>query len=246
MAFFTSGTVDTSVVDRSKLPVGVYLVSLTDHADYIGAPSGDRTQTSFAVEDGCVAKGTRGSHIVMHKADKAWKEAKARGEIAAMVGAFQGFSREASGHKVNGDNYAKLVRTVVQNSETGKVMSVSMEAESLPDIGKTAFLVVKPYFNKKTGQRLHHPKTGKPSVTYELYPMSAKLTVTHELTDIDDSTGDDAPAAPEDDAPAAVATDALETALSDGWRRNGETPWYYKKNAPKQLKEPELRAMYGG
>jgi hypothetical protein len=249
MSFFSQGKVDTKVVDRSKLPVGTYLVSLTDFKDVYGATAGDRTQCDFVVEEGCVEKGRRGAHVVMHAADKAWKMDKARGEIAATLGAFFGFNRDTSGLKVDAKFFAANARVIREDG--GKTVSVSCQADELPGIGKQAFLVVAPYFDKKTGVRKHNPKTGQPSVTYELFPLSAKLTVTHnmvagEVAGTDDFGGD----APEvDDAPPAPSAsepvDGLAAALADGWKRNGETPWFYKKGAPAQLKEAALRAQYG-
>lgn len=245
--FFTSGAVDTSSVDRRKLPEGTYRIELADFADYMGATNGDRTQVNFTVVEGPQPKGTRGSHVVMHAADAQWKKEKARGEIASMLGAFLGFNRDQSGLKITGDVFLSNTRTVTQAN--GKTTSTTRSADELPILGKQAYLVVLPYFDKKSGQRKVNPKTKQLSVTYEILPLSAKLSVTTEQAPTDSGEFPiDAPA--EDDAPPPVTeTDALELALADGWKVNPNAPaFFFKKNAAgvvEQLKEPALRAKYG-
>lgn len=254
MSFFTSGTVDTQSFSRDKLLPGVYLVEATDFADYYGATRGDRTQFNFAVVDGSVDEGTKGSHVVMHKHQEAWQTAKARGECAAMLGSLMGFNRDASGLKITGEVYEANTRVVTQNPDTGKTVRISREASELPIVGKRCFLVVSPYFEKKLdarGQKVRkiNRKTGQKSVVYEFFPLSAKLTPTREAAaeDLEESgtfaTGGDA----EDDAPPPPAekVDGLAAALADGWKKNGDSPWFYKKGENAQLKEPALRAKYG-
>lgn len=244
MSFFSSGAVDTNVINRDKLPVGVYVIALTDMADYYGATNGDRTQINFTVEQGCVAPGTKGSHIVMHKADKQWQMDKARGEIASMLGAFLGFTRDQSGLKITQEVFDANTRVVRQSG--GKTVSVTRGSEELPLVGKTAFLVVAPYFDKKTGARKINPKTNKPSVTYEIVPLSAKLSVTTAEAPESGEFGVDAPDAPSDSPTETPAVDGLALALADGWRSNPNAPaFFFKKGELAQLKEPALRARYG-
>lgn len=260
-SFFKSGTVDTSVINRDKLPClegaspddaqqAVYRVRFNDFADYIGATKGDRSQVNFEVVEGILPAGTKGSHVVMHGGhDAAWKIAKARGEIAAMLGAFLGLTRDASGLKVTGEVFDEHTRVVQQNPETGKTISATRSSDELPlaQKGAEAYLVVAPYFDKKTKKRRFNPKTRMPSVTYELYPLSAKMFVTTEAPevsgefDVGQFSGDETPDAPE------TTVDALEAAITDGWKPNPKAPgFFYRKGEPKQLKEPALRAMYGG
>lgn len=244
MSFFSSGSVDTTQVNRAKLSDGTYRIRLTDFADYLGAVKGDRTQLNFAVTAGPMPSGTQGSHIVMHAGfTAAWQANRARGEIAAMLGAFLGIARDLSGLKVTNEVFGKNTRTVNQDSTTGKTVEVSREATELPVYGTEAYLIVRPYMDKKTGKR-KFDKNGRPSVVYEFYPLSANLTVT-DAGDVE-MLEDETPPAPEaeDDVPPPVAPDAMESALADGWKRNGETPWFYKKGEPKQLKEADLRAKY--
>lgn len=247
--FFQSGRVDTSSVDRSKLPAGpngslaVYRVRVTDLADHYGPQNGDRTQINFTVISGPKA-GKTGAHLVMHKADKSWKEEKARGEIAASVGAFKGFTREQSGFKITGDNYFNDVRTVEYNRDTFKVAKTSCDADGLPLVkaGAEAFLTVEGYF--KGGVR--KTNKGVPSVTYTLLPLSANLTVSAEFEgEANGATDDDEPLdAPVEDEP---KMDALALALADGWAVNPNAPMYfYNKKTKEQVKEPALRAKYSG
>jgi hypothetical protein len=62
MSFFSSGAVDTNVINRDKLPEGVYVIALTDFADYYGATNGDRTQVNFTVEQGASPSAPRLSY----------------------------------------------------------------------------------------------------------------------------------------------------------------------------------------
>jgi hypothetical protein len=187
----------------------------------------------------------------MHKADKQWQMDKARGEIASMLGAFLGFTRDQSGLKITQEVFDGNTRVVRQAN--GKNVSVSRDAEALPLVGRTAFLVVLPYFDKVkknpdgTPLRKVNPKTGQPSVTYEIVPLSAKLQVTTSVVKSPES-GEfdlDAPEAPVDDAPVAAKVDGLALATADGWKRNGDSAFFYKRGVATQLKEAALRAQYG-
>lgn len=259
-SFFSSGTVDTNQYERDKLPCietpdpeeaqpAIYRVAITDFADHYGAQKGDRSQINFTVLAGLQPKGRRGGHIVMHHHKEAWQVAKARGEIAACLGAFMGLTRDASGLKITADVYGKNTRAL-QYNENGKVAATSRSSDELPLVQKQAeaFLVVAPYFDKKSGKR--KTNKGKRSVTYEFFPLSANMEVTPTLESgeftLDD--GDDFnPGMPADDMPAEAQTDALEKALADGWKVNKNAPeFFFKKGEPKQLKEAALRAMYGG
>lgn len=247
--FFTSGKVDTSRFDRDKLPAGpkgskaVYRVRVTDIADHFGPQAGDRTQVSFVVAAG-PKQGSQGAHLIMHKAAKAWMEDKARGEIAASVGAFKGMSRDQAGFKITSANYYSDVRTI-QYNDAFKVAETSGAAEDLPLVksGAEAFLTVVGYFDKGTGKRRFNK--GKASVVYELLPLSANLVVSTQFEDVADAEGDDeAPEMPSDE-PEVQTMDALAVALSDGWKVNPNAPTYYfKKGEAKQHKEAALRALY--
>ena len=260
--FFSSGTVDTNSFTREKLPTGVYKCSAVDFVNFYGAPKGDRTQLDFIVVAGCVDKGTKGTHQVMHKADAAWKIAKARGEMAAMLGALFGFNRDTSGLKVTGDFFAATTRDVQQDSETGKVISRTRNAEDLPILGKEFLLVVKPYFDKRTGNRKTAPKTGQASVVYEIFPLSSGYEVTtkrnvvadrakhvddlaksaEDLTDASEDDGE-IPGAPENDAE--PTSGAMDRATAAGWRPNPNAPgFYYAKGEAKQLKLDALLAKF--
>lgn len=242
MSFFKSGAVDTKSFDRSKLSEGTYRVRVVDVADHIGANSGSRTQFDFVVIKGPNSIGLKKGHIVMHKHEKSWQEDKARGEIAAFLGAFMGFTREAAGLKIDHKAFDANTRTV-QYANGGKdVASSTRDSSELPLVkaGAEAILVVKPYFDKKTGQRKVNPKTGEKSVTYELFPLSCGF-VADEPGEYVDTTAEEAPAAPSDEP----EVDPLDLALADGWKANGPK-YFFKKGEPEQLKADALRAKYAG
>lgn len=264
--FFSSGRVDTTRFDRAKLPAGpgdtdaVYRVRLTDVCDHFGGNGGDRTQFDATVVSGPLA-GKKASELVMHGGyAKAWMADKARGTIAIVLGAFAGFTADKSGFKVTNEFFQANSRSQQYNGNA--VASKTRESSELPLVAGNAeaFLVVKPYFEKKDGKivlkdgkpvRKVNPKTKQPSVLYEFFPLSANLTVSTSVEDQSaqgsDSADDEAPGIPgdaADDAPAAV--DALALALADGWKPNGTSGFFWKKGETKQHKEPALRALFGG
>ncbi len=252
MSFFTSGKVDVSRYDRNKLPAGVkgpavYRVRLTDAADHFGGNSGDRTQFNFKVIGGPL-DGRTGAELIMHSGYKErYMEAKARGTIAITLGAFMGFDADRSGFKVTSEVFLEQTRKQFYNGNT--VSEKSREASDLPLVQAEAeaFLVVKPYFDKKTGQRKVNPKTKQLSVTYEFFPLSANLTISDKVEshNSDDEDTDEAPAVDEPEVET-TQVDALALALADGWKPNGTTGYFYnsKDKTAKQLKEPALRAAY--
>lgn len=239
MSFFTSGTVDVASFDRSKLQPGTYKVRLVDFADHLEAFSGSRTQCDFVVTEGPNSVGVKKGHVVMHKADAAWKAARARGEIAAMLGAFAGMTRDTSGLKVNAEFFHANTRTLKYVADGKEVGAATRESTQLPLVwgSAEAILVVRPYFDK-TGKRKVNPKTGEPSVTYEFMPLSCGF-VPGATESTDDSDAPAAPSEPEDNG-----VDTLALALADGWKANGESGWFYKKGETAQLREPALRAKY--
>lgn len=263
MSFFTSGSVNTQSFNRDKLPVGVYLCAATDFADYVGAPKGNRTQMNFTVVEGCVPAGTKGSHVVSHKYAEAWQEEKARGEIASMLGSLFGFDRQKSGLKVDGPFFEANTRTVTQDPRTGDTKNVTRAADELPIYGKQFVLVVSPYFDKKTGKRKNNPTTGQASVVYEILPVAGAPAATPKRNVVADTAkhrddlmkteaevvsanqaagqGSVPPGAPGGDGEAA---DPLDRALADGWKRNGDSAYYYKRGEATQLKAEALRAKY--
>lgn len=250
--FFSRGKADTNSFDRSKLPAGpsggtaVYKVRVSDICDHYGAQAGDRTQLNFTVVGG-PKDGKAASHLVMHKHPKSFMEDKARGEIAASVGAFKGFTRDQSGFRITSENYYNDVRTVEYDSSS-KASKTSGESTDLPLVksGAEAFLVVEGYFktDKATGKTERKYNKGQPSVTYKLLPLSANLVVSTEFEG--EALGDDEDAPPPSDEPEAPATvDALAAALADGWKVNPKAPqFFYKKGETDQLKEAALRARY--
>lgn len=243
MSFFSSGAVNVSDIDRSKLPEGCYRVRITDIADHIGAFSGSRTQFQMLVVAGPSAVGQNKGHIVSHKHDASWKEERARGEICTFIGAFLGLTAEAAGRKVTPEVFHENTRTVQYANGGRDVANATRDSSELPLVkaGAEAFLVVTPYFDK-SGRRKVNAKTGQPSVIYKIQPLSAALQVTEARAPqadefvADSSEGDD-------DLPPAPQVDALELALADGWRANGPT-YFYKKGEPAQLKADALRAKY--
>ncbi len=260
MSFFSAGKVDTTRFDRNKLPCGpnntdaVYRVRLTDLCDHFGGNGGDRTQFNFSIVDGPKAGGT-GAELVMHGGyAKAWMADKARGTIAITLGAFAGLTADKAGFKVTNEFFQANSRKQFYNGNT--VSEKSADAADLPLVktGAEAFLVVKPYFEKKDGKlvlvngkpvRKVNPKTKQKSVTYEFLPLSANLAISEEFEnqmDAEEDT-DEAPAVTDEpEAPASV--DALALALADGWKPNGTSGFYYKKGEAKQHKEGALRALY--
>jgi hypothetical protein len=152
-----------------------------------------------------------------------------------MLGAFMGYTAEASGFKIDGPTFLGNTRIVKYASGGKDVASTTGESTdlSLVKSGATAVLVVKPYFGKD-GVRKHNPKTGLPSVIYSFLPMACGLEPTASSGE-----SDEAPPSPD-----SLESDALELALADGWKRNGDTAWFYRKGEPAQLKEPALRAKY--
>lgn len=247
-SFFSSGSVDVNVFDRNKLGEGTYRVRLVDAADHMGAFKGSRTQFDFTVVKGKNSIGVRKGHIVGHTADAPWKLAKARGEIAATLGAFMGMPRDVSGLKVNPETYADNTRTLTYVEEGKRVGSMSRPAEELPLVaaGAEAILVVKPYFDK-TGNRKRNPKTGQLSVVYDFYPLSSGFVADEPNGSTDAAEDDLPPAEASNETADAPATDALEAAVADGWKINPNAPtFYYKRGEAKQYKEDALRALYAG
>lgn len=246
MSFFSSGAVNVSDIDRSKLPEGTYRVRITDMADHLGAFSGSRTQFQMLVVDGPGYLGQNKGHIVSHKQAASWMEERARGEIAAFVGAFLGFTAEASGRKVTPEVFHENTRTLQYANGGRDVASATRDSSDLPLVkaGAEAFLVVQPYYGKD-GKRKINAKTGQPSVIYKIFPLSANLQVTvasAATMDILLEDEGDVPPAPES------TVDALDLALADGWKRNGETQWYYRKanGQTEQVKADALRTRYQG
>jgi hypothetical protein len=248
MSFFTQGAVDTRSIDRSKLGEGTYRVRITDFADHIGANSGSRTQADFTVLAGPASIGLRKGHIVMHQHEKQWQADKARGEIASIIGAFMGLTREAAGFKVDAKVFGENSRTVQYINGGKDVGSVTRDSSELPLVkqGAEAILIVKPYFDKRTGQRKKNPKTGELSVTYEFFPLSCGFTADEPGTrsSVEESGEYAIPPSPETSAP---SVDALELAMADGWKVNPNAPaFYYKKGEADQFKADALRAKYAG
>ncbi len=263
MSFFSAGRVDTTRFDRNKLPCGpkntdaVYRVRLTDLSDHFGCNGGDRTQFNFTITDGPKAGGT-GAELVMHGGyAKAWMADKARGTIAITLGAFAGMTADKAGFKVTNEFFQENSRSQQYNGNT--VASKTREASDLPLVkaNAEAFLVVKPYFEKKDGKlvlkdgkpvRKLNPKTKQPSVTYEFFPLSANLAISDEFeTQLLDADEEEAPEVT-DEPEVPTTVDALALALAAGWKPNGTSGYYYnsKDKSAKQLKEAALRAQFGG
>lgn len=243
-SFFSSGTVDVASFDRSKLTPGIYRVRISDFADHLEAFSGSRTQLTCVVVDGPSNIGATKSSIVMHKHEKAWQAARSRGEIATMLGAFAGMTRDAAGLKVTAEFFHANTRTLKYVADGKEVGSTSRESTELPLVkaGAEAILVVKPYFDRKTGARKVNAKTGEKSVVYEFYPLSSGF-VPGATESTDDSDAPAAPSEPEDNG-----VDTLALAMAAGWKANGTSGWYYLKGNPSepQLREAALRAKFAG
>ncbi len=259
MSFFSAGKVDTTRFDRNKLPCGpkdtdaVYRVRLTDLCDHFGGNGGDRTQFNFTIVDGPKAGGT-GAELVMHGGyAKAWMADKARGTIAITLGAFAGLTADKAGFKVTNEFFQTNSRKQFYSGNT--VSEKSADASDLPLVqsGAEAFLVVKPYFEKKDGKlvlvngkpvRKVNPKTKQKSVTYEFFPISANLATSEEFENQMDVEDDEAPeVSDEPEVPAVV--DALALAVADGWKAHPKDPSvFFKKGEAKQYKEAALRALY--
>jgi hypothetical protein len=251
-SFFSSGRVDTSRVNRDKLPAGnngnqaVYRVRVTDICDHFGANGGDRTQVDLVVTAGPLA-GRTAAELIMHSGySKAWMAEKARGTIATVVGAFAGFSRDKAGFRVDNEFFSANSRNVSYAGNT--IANSSREKSELPLVqsGAEAFLVVSPYFDKRTGLRKSNPKTGQKSVTYEFFPLSANLQISTTFEGSEPSD-DETPPAPVEEESEEPAVDALALAVQAGWKPNPNAPGYfYLKGTKEQLKEAALRAKFGG
>ncbi len=252
--FFGNGKVDTTRFDRNKLPCGpndsdaVYRVRLTDAADHLGGNGGDRTQFNFSVISGPMA-GKTGAELVMHGGYKfSWQADKARGTLAIVLGAFAGMTTDKAGFKVDNEFFAANTRNQTYNGNT--VASKTRDASELPLVKAEAecFLIVKPYFDRKTGERKVSPKSKQKSVLYEFQPLSANLTISQVVESIGGGVSeDDAPEMPSDEPEMTPAVDTLALALQDGWRVNPNAPaFYFKKidGKAEQLKEAHLRARY--
>jgi hypothetical protein len=261
MAMFDADEVQVSGnVDREKLPIGRYLVSLADVREVLGAYKGARFQLDFLVKQGPGAPaGTLKSVVIMQQLD-ASKRKKDNYKIQRWLACFGSKPKsEMKPSQITNEVYGKIVREqkVKSSSEQGTiVLKESFPAESGAFFENVATLVVKPYFNNKTKKKtsFYEFEPHNPSEQFEAFDPS-KYQADESEEESDESSSDDAladarkaEADAEEDAPPPAPPeeeDPLTRAAKDGWAPNPKGKgWFWNKKTKQQLKEADLVAQY--
>lgn len=146
MSLFDADTASSNKkIDRTRLPVGTYLVKCKDAFEVIGGYKGNRIQFDFSVVRGPAPAGTVKGQLHMAQPDQQ-KQKLENGKVQREIAAFLGVDVRA----VTNEVFGKAVRSRKERPgiNGSEILSESFPAKDSIIFGKECVVKCKPYRNK--------------------------------------------------------------------------------------------------